>query len=578
MLFEELLLPAESHLNIRQIESAEGVITIFLCSTKKSGFCPDCGTESGRVHSEYQRSPKDLPCMGQTVRLRTRVRRFFCANRSCKRMTFAEQFPYLLVRKAQRTQRLIIQHEEIAFELGGEAGRRLAGKLGMAISGDTLIRAIRKSPEQEANTPRVLGIDDWAKCKSQEYGTILVDLEAHQPVDIIDSRTVEAVAAWLKAHPGIEIVSRDRGREYIKGVSEGAPDADQIADRWHLLSNLREAMVTLLEKKPIALKAAAQTTTPKDVPSVIQGISVESEVLSSIIIESQDTIRSIEATTMTVEPILTKVQQAKIAGDVRRQARFDQVKALYATTHSVRTVADALKMSRRTVTRYITSEICPQYPEGRIRSSQLTPYLKRLQERWQGGCTNASQLWREIQKEGFKGSRGLVARWAAEERARLPVEIRFCRQQSAIFQTKACLIPPVIPWSAKRASWLIVKKPPDLDDEEKEALNRMAQSDPQVALGVDLAQQFMVMVRQREQDKLDDWMETVKNSAIPALLSFANGLRKDFTAVRNALRYSWSNGQTEGQVNRLKFIKRQMYGRAKFDLLRKRVLPRPRRT
>lgn len=574
MLFEELLLPAESHLNIRQIEKTEGLITIFLCSTKKSGFCPDCGIESGRVHSEYQRSPRDLPCMGQAVQLRTRVRRFFCNNESCKRMTFAEQFPYLLVRKAQRTQRLIIQHEEIAFELGGEAGRRLAGKLGMAISGDTLIRAIRKSPEHEVITPHVLGIDDWAKCKGQEYGTILVDLEAHQPVDIIDSRTVEAVAAWLKAHPGIEIVSRDRGREYIKGVSEGAPDADQIADRWHLLSNLREAMVTLLEKKPIALKAAAQTTASQDVPLVIQETSVEPEVLSSIIVESQDTIRSTDIT-KPVEPILTKAQQAKTAGDVRRQARFDQVKALYATTHSVRTVADELKMSRRTVTRYINSESCPQYPEGRIRSSQLTPYLKRLQERWQGGCTNASQLWREIQKEGFKGSRGLVARWAAEERARLPVDIRFCRQQSATFQAKACSIPPVIPWSAKRASWLIVKKPPDLDDEEKEALNRMAQSDPQVALGVDLAQQFMVMVRQREQDKLDGWMETVKNSAIPALISFANGLRSDFTAVRNALRYVWSNGQTEGQVNRLKFIKRQMYGRAKFDLLRKRVLPRP---
>ena len=426
-------------------------------------------------------------------------------------MTFAEQFPYLLVRKAQRTQRLIIQHEEIAFELGGEAGRQLAGKLGMAISGDTLIRAIRKSPEQEVSTPRVLGIDDWAKCKGQEYGTILVDLEAHQPVDIIDSRTVEAVAAWLKAHPGIEIVSRDRGGEYIKGVSEGAPDAYQVADRWHLLSNLREAMVNLLEKKPIALKAAAQITATEDVPSAIEEISEESEILSSIIVESQDTIRSID-TTKTVEPILTKAQQAKIAGDARRQARFDQVKALYATTHSVRTVADELKMSRRAVTRYINSESCPQYPEGRIRSSQLTPYLKRLQERWQGGCTNASQLWREIQKEGFKGSRGLVARWAAEERARLPVEIRFCRQQAATFQAKARSIAPVIPWSAKRASWLIVKKPPDLDDEEKEALNRMVQSDPQVALGVDLAQQFMAMVRQREQDKLDGWMETVKTA------------------------------------------------------------------
>ena len=150
--------------------------------------------------------------------------------------------------------------------------------------------------------------------------------------------------------------------------------------------------------------------------------------------------------------------------------------------------------------------------------------------------------------------------------------IRYRRQQSADFQALPLPTPPVVPWSAKRASWLIVKKPPDLDEDEKEALHRMIQADSQLALGVDLARQFMTMVRHRLQDRLDPWLETVKTSGIPALISFANGLQKDLAAVRNALRYAWSNGQTEGQVNRLKFIKRSMYGRANFDLLRKRVL------
>jgi transposase len=232
-------------------------------------------------------------------------------------------------------------------------------------------------------------------------------------------------------------------------------------------------------------------------------------------------------------------------------------------------------MSRRAVNRYLNAESCPQYPEGRIRSSKLAPYLKSLQEHWQAGCTNASQLWREIRQEGFTGSRGLVARWAARERKNLPVDLRYRRQQSATFQPTLSLAPAIIvPWSAKRASWLIVKKPPELTEDEKEALHRIIQSDPQVSLAVDLARQFMTMVRHRKQDMLDGWMETVKTSGIPALSSFANGLQKDFAAVRNALRYAWSNGQTEGQVNRLKFLKRQMYGRANFDLLRKRVLHR----
>ena len=244
-------------------------------------------------------------------------------------------------------------------------------------------------------------------------------------------------------------------------------------------------------------------------------------------------------------------------------------------TGSVRAVARQLNMSRRAVKRYLAAEQCPQYPQGRIRPSTLTPYLNSLQERWQAGCTNASALWWDIRQEGFTGSRGLVARWAARERKRLPAPIRYRRQQSADFQALPLPAPRVVPWSARRASWLIVKKPPDLDEDEKQALHRLIEADPEVALGVDLARQFLTMVRNRKVDRLDPWLERVKTSGIPALISFANGLQKDLTAVRNALRYAWSQGQTEGQVNRLKFIKRSMYGRANFDLLRKRVLPRP---
>lgn len=183
-------------------------------------------------------------------------------------------------------------------------------------------------------------------------------------------------------------------------------------------------------------------------------------------------------------------------------------------------------------------------------------------------------MWRAIRQEGFTGSRGLGARWAAQERKRLPLDLRYRRQQEATFQALPLPTPPVVPWSAKGASWLIVKKPPDLTEEEKDALDRMIQAEPQVALGVDLARQFTTMVRHRQADRLDGWLETVNTSGFPALISFANGIQKDLAAVRKALHYAWSNGQTEGQVNRLKYIKRSMYGRANFDLLRKRVLAR----
>jgi transposase len=428
-----------------------------------------------------------------------------------------------------------------------------------------LIRAIRQSPEKDIPTPCVLGIDDWAKRKGQAYGTILVDLETRQPVEVLDSRTVEAVSAWLREHPGVKIVSRDRGGEYVKGVHDGAPEAEPIADRWHLLSNLREALVVLLEKKPEALKAAAADA----MPAMLGEHGGECS--------GPDRIPPLSSTTTadkpTVEVPLAEGPQPT-PGQRRRQARFDQVQALYAATGSMRTVARQLHMSRRAVKRYLTADRCPEYPKGRLRISILTPFLPSLQQHWQAGCTNASQLWREIQQEGFTGSRGLVARWAAQERMRLPVDLRYRRQQAADFPTLPLPASPIVPWSAKRASWLIVKKPPDLADDEKAALRRLVQADPQVALGVDLAQQFIILVRHRHEDQLDSWLEKVKTSGLPALISFANGLIKDWVAVRNALHYPWSNGQTEGQVNRLKFIKRSMYGRANFDLLRKRVLAR----
>jgi transposase len=564
-MLDEFVFPPELQVGVQQVESTGNGITIGLCSMKKSAGCPGCGKESDRIHSIYRRFPKDLPLAGHTVRLCVRVRRFFCDNAACEHRTFAEQFPGLLAVKAQRTQRLIARQRAIALALGGEAGRHLCGVLGMPLGEASLIRAIRGSPEVDVPTPRVLGIDDWAKRKGQTYGTILVDLEAHQLVEMLDSREAEAVTAWLKAHPGVEVVSRDRGGEYIKGISDGAPTAEQVADRWHLLSNLREALVALLEKKPGALKAAAQVAAVEVSASVEQAPSPENKALAC-------GTRAVPQATVETTP--DKVEQAKAARQAQRQACFEQVHAVYEATGSMRAVARQLHMSRRAVHRYLKAERCPQYPAGRVRHSLLTPYLERLEQRWQAGCTNASQLWRGLRQEGFPGSRGLVARWAARQRQGLPATLRYRRQQAAGFQTPLQPAPLVVPWSAKRAAWLIVKKPPDLDDDEKAALQRMMQADPQVALAVDLARQFITMVRHRKAERLDSWLETVKTSGLPALISFANGLQKDLTAVHNALRYGWSNGQTEGQVNRLKFLKRSMYGRANFDLLRKRVLAR----
>jgi transposase len=228
-------------------------------------------------------------------------------------------------------------------------------------------------------------------------------------------------------------------------------------------------------------------------------------------------------------------------------------------------------MSSRTIRRYLTADSCPFYPEGiRRGDSKLDEFRDYLEERWQAGCHNATRLWREICQQGFDGSRGLVARWAAEARRLLP-------KRQGKEKATASMPPPkkAVPWSTSRTAWLLVKPEADLTDAEKQALKRVKQADETVAQAHQFVHTFQQMVRHKQPEKLESWLADVTASGIDGLVSFANGLRQDLEAVRNALSLGWSNGQTEGQVNRLKFIKRQMFGRANFDLLRRRVLGYP---
>lgn len=544
----QLLLPDTDHLDLNQVTFADGIITVAASSSRPGATCPDCHRPSSREHSHYWRRPVDLPCAERQMRLCLLVRRFFCDNPMCERKTFAEQFPGIVVPYARRTNRLAAKQRQTGLELGGEAGARMLTEMAMPISGDTVLRLLRKAPSKTVPTPRVLGIDDWAWCKGQRYGTILVDLERHCPIDLLSDRSAESVAAWLRAHPGVEIISRDRSSEYIKGINQGAPDASQVADRWHLLRNLADALIRILDQNQACLYAAALE--PVDEPEPMPTSETDTQT------EATDTLPQ------------TKAERDRQAARERRLARYQAVMDLDEQGAKIRAIAHQLGLSRHTVRRYIKAGCFPETAQRKKRRSVLDPYLDYLQQRWAEGCHNSFQLYREIRKRGYSRSRPAVRRWATEMRKRQPkptvAHIRSAKPKS---KSKR-------PWSARYAVWLFLKPPEILLPKKKAALERMLAISPVLRCAYNFAQAFTRIVRDRLSKALIPWLNAVIENKVPELRDMARSIRKDKNAVLAALMLPWSNGQVEGQVNRLKLIKRQMYGRANFDLLRLRVLTR----
>ena len=324
----------------------------------------------------------DLPLHGIPVRLHLRVRRFFCDNPACVHRNFAERLPGVIAPYGRRTIGLATALECIAFACGGEGGARLASKLGMPASADTLLRLIRRADRVEVFTPRVLGVDDWALRRGQRYGTIFCDLEQHRPIDLLPERSGEVLSTWLGDHPGVEVVSRDRGDAYAKGARVGAPKAVQVADRWHLLHNLYETLVGTAGRYSKQVREAAQAVS-------IQQSKVQ---------ETSDL-----PTPMTIQgprppPVPTKTtrsEQLKQRHRQQRLARYEQVMALHRRGLPLRVIARQLGMHRRTVRRFVQAGSFPERA-ARESSSRVDPYEPYLRQRWDQGCHNAAKLTLEL--------------------------------------------------------------------------------------------------------------------------------------------------------------------------------------
>lgn len=508
-------------------------VTLTFAARATGADCPACGVRSEHLHSRYVRTLADLPWQGCPVRICLRVRRLRCRVRACPRRIFAESLPATAAPYARTTVRQTELHRAVGIAAGGEGGSRLAKRLGMPVSPDTLLRRVRAgAPGADCSSPRVLGVDEWAWRKGHRYGTILCDLERQRVVELLPDRSADRVAEWLRAHPGVEVVSRDRSGTYADAAARGAPDATQVADRWHLLRNLTEAVRGALEPRAGSLRQAAQELARE---------------------QSSAAAARCEAATAEVLPRPLPAAAHRAAENrARRRARYHEVVQLHAQGVNKMAIAKQTGLSRRTVIRWLQMGAFPELAErrGRMRRQLTAAHDDYLARRIGEGCTNAALLWRELrEKGGYQGGQ-----------TTLRERVRRLQARSA---SKRTMPTP----SALRVTWWLLADEPA--SEPQAYLAALYRTDTEVEQMGRLARTFRRTLRERSPDALDCWLEQADDSL---LRRFVAGIRQDYDAVRAAASLPWSNGPVEGQVNRLKLLKRRMYGRASFDLLRAHVL------
>jgi len=404
--------------------------------------------------------------------------------------------------------------------------------------------------------PRVLSVDDFALRKRHTYGTLLLDLERRRPLALLPDREAATVAHWLQAHSEVEVLVRDRAEAYAEAARLGAPTACQVADRLDLLQNLSAVLTQVFTAQaPQLAQLKAQRTaapTPLHDPAGGTGAPARSAVL------------------IAPQPASTAAARLARQRRTRRWAHYQQVWTYHRWGWTLDAIAQQVGISRRTVQRYLQS---PTFPERQPRHdrdhSGLDAYKPLLLDGWNRGCRNGAHLFRTIRSHGFQGQYGIVALYVRRLRQ---AQGRTPRQQGSDRLLPRVIMTPPRPLTPRRATWLVLRALDQCTEEDQQLLARLTAQSPTLAEAVALVQDFAGLIRRRQPARLEPWLRRAATSALPPFRRFAKGLRADMAAVQAAVTLPWSQGPIEGQINRLKMLKRQMYGRARLDLLARRFL------
>lgn len=524
----ERVLPHLRSVLVEQLVLENGVLCVTARTWDDGAVgCLGCGVSSRRVHSRYVRRLADVPAGGHPVMITLSVRRLFCDNDDCGKVTFAEQVEGLTFFYGRRTPLLRGALEAMGVVLAARAVVRLSLLLGATVSRSTVLRLVMALPEPDWAVPRVLGVDDFATRRGHRYGTILIDCETHQPLDLLPGRESETFAVWLREHPGIEIICRDRALCYADGARTGAPQAAHCADRWHVWHNLGEAVERLVSQHRAALRAAA--------------------------LESAEDDDQYQHAGQADDEVQRQVPEGRFTS--RARDTHARVQAEAAHGHSLREIARRLHMTRKTVTKYARAATPESlfHSQWQNRATILDPFKPYLYQRWSEGCTQANRLYQEIKERGFKGSYSTVCLFL------LPLR-------------EGGRPPALLPPSPRRATRWIMSHPDHLEEDTGQYLKRLLEVSPELASATAHVRAFAALMANRDGVRLPEWIAAVRADPACGLRTFVNGLDTDLDAVVNGLSTQWSSGPVEGRVNDLKALKRAMFGRAGLPLLRKRLL------
>ena len=485
---------------------------------------------STRVHSRYRRHLADLPAAGRPVEVWLTVRRFFCDHVDCSAGTFVEQVPGLTQRHARRSPGLQAALEAICLALAGRAGSRLATRLGMGVSRSTLLRMIRALPDPPVGHVTVLGVDEFALRRGHQYGTVLIDLaDGHRPVDVLLGREAADFADWLRLHPGVQVICRDRAGGYADGARDGAPDAVQVADRWHLWDNLCRHVERLV--------AAHHACLPEPTVPATDEPAGDDPPDPAALLQWPDTVRV-----------------------ANTRQRYQQLHDLREQGLSMRMIARRLDLNFKTVRRYVRVASVDVLLAGGVQVSVLDSFKPYLNDRLVEGERNATRLLAEITGQGYTGGCNTLARY-----------LRPLRRLDAA--TLAALPPRPAPPAVRQVTGWITGLPSNLEPEDAGRLHAIRHRCPELDAAVRHVAGFARMIKDLSGDEamLSKWMGAV-DADLPTLRSFTAGLRRDLAAVVAGLTMGYNSGAVEGTVNRIKQLKAAVYGRAKPDLLRKLIL------